>query len=76
MLFRGVEEQRTKVSLRSKVWADVNQIAGLFGGGGHVRASGATIEGDVEYSAAFMAPAVQQIVDQHFANAEVCATQD
>lgn len=76
MLFRGVEEQRTKVSLRSKVWADVNQIAGLFGGGGHVRASGATIEGDVEYSAAFMAPAVQKIVDQHFANAEVCATQD
>jgi len=33
------EQGRTKVSLRSKT-RDVNAIAGLFGGGGHTRASG------------------------------------
>ena len=33
-----------KVSLRSKSGIDVNQIAGYFGGGGHVAASGCVIE--------------------------------
>ncbi len=34
-----------KVSLRSKKYLDVNKIAGYFGGGGHVRAAGCTMEG-------------------------------
>ena len=67
ILFRGVEANRTKASLRSKVWADVNQIAGMFGGGGHVRASGVSINGDVEYAAALMEPAVLDIIRQHSA---------
>lgn len=67
ILFRGVEANRTKASLRSKVWADVNQIAGMFGGGGHVRASGVSIDGDVEYAAALMEPAVLDIIRQHSA---------
>ncbi len=37
------EQGNTKVSLRSKT-RDVNKIAGLFGGGGHVRAAGALIK--------------------------------
>lgn len=36
-----------KVSLRSKQYLDVNKIAGKFGGGGHVRAAGCTMEGTV-----------------------------
>jgi len=36
---------RHKVSLRSKSTADVNAIAGRFGGGGHVKASGYRLEG-------------------------------
>jgi phosphoesterase RecJ-like protein len=67
ILFRGVEANRTKASLRSKVWADVNQIAGMFGGGGHVHASGVSIDGDVEYAAALMEPAVLDIIRQHSA---------
>lgn len=59
MLFRGVEEDKTKVSLRSKVWADVNQVAAQFGGGGHLRASGCTIAGNVEQAAEQLVPAVQ-----------------
>ncbi len=37
-----------KVSLRSKTYADVNKIAGVYGGGGHVRASGCMLFGDLE----------------------------
>lgn len=37
-----------KISLRSKTYADVNKIAGVYGGGGHVRASGCMLCGDVE----------------------------
>ena len=37
-----------KVSLRSKKYADVNKIAGTFGGGGHVRAAGCMLFGDLE----------------------------
>lgn len=68
VLFRGVEANRTKASLRSKVWADVNEIAGIFGGGGHVRASGVSIDGDVDYAAAIFAPVIQGIIYQHSAD--------
>ena len=37
-----------KISLRSKTYANVNQIAGVYGGGGHVRASGCMLFGDLE----------------------------
>jgi phosphoesterase RecJ-like protein len=37
-----------KISLRSKHYADVNKIAAVYGGGGHVRASGCMLHGDVE----------------------------
>ncbi len=37
-----------KISLRSKTYADVNKIAAVYGGGGHVRASGCMLHGDLE----------------------------
>ena len=37
-----------KISLRSKLYADVNRIAGEYGGGGHVRAAGCMLFGDLE----------------------------
>lgn len=37
-----------KISLRSKTYADVNKIAGVYGGGGHVRAAGCMLFGEVE----------------------------
>ena len=45
LLFRKTS-QGTKVSLRSNGAIDVNALARPFGGGGHVRASGALIEGE------------------------------
>ena len=42
-----VETQKYKVSLRSKNKVDVSKIASLFGGGGHIRAAGCTMDGTV-----------------------------
>lgn len=44
IMFRETEPGRVKVSLRSSGDADVNRVARQFGGGGHVKASGATLE--------------------------------
>lgn len=44
------DENTTKVSMRSKSYADVAEIAASFGGGGHVRAAGATINHSVTES--------------------------
>lgn len=40
-----VKKGQYKISLRSKSYADVNQLASKFGGGGHVRAAGCMING-------------------------------
>ena len=56
LAIRGVEiafliqepvKGKTRVSLRSKTDFDVNTLAGVFGGGGHAKASGCRIEGTV-----------------------------
>jgi phosphoesterase RecJ-like protein len=39
---------KIRVSLRSKDFVDVNAVASEFGGGGHVKAAGATAEGNLE----------------------------
>jgi phosphoesterase RecJ-like protein len=46
-LIREQEKGQTRVSLRSRNDVDVNRLAQLFGGGGHVRASGCRIAGSV-----------------------------
>jgi phosphoesterase RecJ-like protein len=45
LLFRRTAKGGTKVSFRSTGTVDVNALAHLFGGGGHVKASGALVEG-------------------------------
>jgi len=47
LLFKEIGPDEIKVSLRSKVYVDVNQIASEYGGGGHARAAGCTIRGNV-----------------------------
>ncbi len=39
------EPGKIKVSLRSQKYVNVNDVASVFGGGGHARAAGCTIEG-------------------------------
>jgi phosphoesterase RecJ-like protein len=45
LLFRETPRGATKVSFRSNGDLDVNALARQFGGGGHVRAAGALVEG-------------------------------
>jgi phosphoesterase RecJ-like protein len=48
LLFRETKAGETKVSFRSNGAADVNRVAREFGGGGHVKAAGATIHEPAE----------------------------
>ncbi|MBQ8291349.1 MAG: bifunctional oligoribonuclease/PAP phosphatase NrnA [Clostridia bacterium] len=43
-----IKSRQYKISLRSKEYADVNGIAGTFGGGGHIRAAGCMLFGELE----------------------------
>lgn len=47
VLFKEVDKNTIKVSLRSKDFLDVRKIAEHFGGGGHIRAAGATIDSNI-----------------------------
>ncbi len=44
------DEEGIKLSLRSKTCADVSKIAVKYGGGGHIRAAGATLKGEFDFS--------------------------
>ena len=46
ILISETAEGTCKFSFRSKRYVDVNAVASIFGGGGHVRAAGCTIKGD------------------------------
>ena len=46
-VLRPIDEQSTKVSMRSKKDIDVSKIALVFGGGGHAKAAGCTINANV-----------------------------
>jgi len=48
LLFKRVDQSRTRVNFRSRGRVDVNRVAKFFGGGGHKNASGTTIEESLE----------------------------
>jgi len=48
ILFAEFEPGKTKASIRSNVNVDVSALAGQFGGGGHYRAAGCTIEAPLD----------------------------
>jgi len=47
LLFREISGGRVKISFRAKGDVDVAALAGTFGGGGHRKASGASLEGSL-----------------------------
>ncbi|MDF2725503.1 MAG: bifunctional oligoribonuclease/PAP phosphatase NrnA [Paenibacillus sp.] len=49
LLFKQTDEQTVKVSFRSNGQVDVAALAKSFGGGGHVRAAGCTMTGDLAH---------------------------
>ncbi len=48
LLFKEIEENQIKVSFRSHHHVDVSKIAQSFGGGGHQRAAGSVLHGNLE----------------------------
>ena len=50
ILFKKMGKNRTRVNFRSRLRVDVDEIAKSFGGGGHKRASGTTLEDPLEAS--------------------------
>ena len=58
-----VKYRQYKISLRSKAYADVNKIAGTFGGGGHVRAAGCMLFGELEEVIDKLSYAVSQYLE-------------
>ena len=48
ILFREMEDGEVKISFRSNGEVDVNQLAVRFDGGGHIRASGAVVSGELD----------------------------
>lgn len=63
LLFREVENG-VKVSLRSRSSVNVNEIAARFGGGGHLRAAGCTIQADMEQAKQLIFSEVRQALEQ------------
>ncbi len=47
ILFKKIGKNEIRVNFRSRSYVDVNRIAKFFGGGGHKRASGTTIEDNI-----------------------------
>lgn len=62
LLFRETGEGSTKISFRSSGDVDVNAIAREFGGGGHVKASGATVPGSAPAVAERVLAAVREVL--------------
>jgi phosphoesterase RecJ-like protein len=48
MMARQIGKDRYKISMRSKGKVDVASIAAIFGGGGHKKAAGCVIEGNID----------------------------
>lgn len=48
LLFKQMSDSEVKVSFRASSRVDVSRVAQQFGGGGHVRAAGATVRGDMD----------------------------
>jgi phosphoesterase RecJ-like protein len=60
LLFKEQGNGVIRVSFRSKGRVDVNRLAALFGGGGHLQAAGARIQGTVEEVAQMVVAAVEK----------------
>lgn len=65
LFLRHIEGGRAKLSARSKRDFDVNALARRFGGGGHIKASGATLDGPFEDAhRALVAAALEELESQ------------
>lgn len=62
ILLKEKKENEVKISLRSKNYVDVSEIAKSFGGGGHIRAAGCTIYDSIENAKKKVLEAVLKVI--------------
>jgi phosphoesterase RecJ-like protein len=60
LFVRELADKGCKLSARSKEWYDVQKLTSRFGGGGHARAAGASLEGNLTEACAALIAAVEQ----------------
>jgi phosphoesterase RecJ-like protein len=63
ILFAELDPGKTKASIRSNVDIDVSELAARFGGGGHYRAAGCTIEAPLERAREQLIAACQEMLE-------------
>ncbi|MBR6014665.1 MAG: bifunctional oligoribonuclease/PAP phosphatase NrnA, partial [Firmicutes bacterium] len=61
-LFKENDERKIKLSMRAKSYANVAEVAQKFGGGGHVRAAGCTLEMPMKEAIETMKPLMVEAV--------------
>jgi len=64
ILFKKVKKDEVRVNFRSCSKIDVNKIAQFFGGGGHKRASGTTVKGNINSIEAKVISFVEKYTDR------------
>jgi phosphoesterase RecJ-like protein len=64
LIFKQLEGKKIRVNFRSRSMVDVNAVAAIFGGGGHKRAGGATIEGEQEQVEAKVIAYLEKIMNE------------
>jgi phosphoesterase RecJ-like protein len=64
IIFRELGERKTKVSFRSKHNIDVSRLASDFGGGGHVRAAGASLNEPIDTVIGNVISAASELIDE------------
>lgn len=62
LLFKELQDGRTKVSLRSKGAVDVNSLAAKYGGGGHRNASGIVMPVAIDQAVATILPGARSLI--------------
>ncbi|WP_368292688.1 bifunctional oligoribonuclease/PAP phosphatase NrnA [Dehalobacter sp. TBBPA1] len=62
-LLKEIAPDEIKVSFRSNTWLDVNQVASRFGGGGHRRASGCSINGTMGQARKMIVSALEEALN-------------
>lgn len=62
-ILKELDENQIKASVRTKDPVDANKVCSVFGGGGHIRASGCTISGTLEEAAEQIAEEIKRHIE-------------